>query len=442
MRITKIQIHNFLGLSYVKVVKLGKLVRITGENGIGKSSILIAITEAFKGSGVKPTLIKNGEVSSEIMIELDDRIEICRTLTATSNDVKVTIDGALKKSPATYLANLVNVGLGVNPIKFFEAKPPAQRAIILKALNCPITRKWVEQQMKSCKVRLPLDEIDWNEHGLVIMEDIRQGVYDERRLAGQRVSQLEKSIDQDKVDLPEGVDPKRWDGFDLKGAVTSVTEAQEKLDSYLKAESDRNQLRERLQKLKDEKTRIEGFIAENIEAGKALKVEIDSFERPDIEAMQIEMGEYETFLSQQATLEGVDRKRKELEGVKEGWYGLDQAHVLLKSTLPQALIAKAEIPIEGLMITSDGISVDGTPLEQLSAAERVVFAVTLARELCGELKVVCVDGMESIVGKTRKMFEVEMESDDIEYFIAEATANPPELAVDGGTLETEPEAAS
>ena len=444
MHITRLQIRNFLGLDSVKLDKLGRFVTITGENGVGKSSVLQALMELFKGSGVKPNLIKTGEKKSELLCEIDGTVLVSRTLTDKTNTVKVTIDGATESKAATYLANLLG-GLGVNPIKFFEAEEPKQRSMILAALPCKLDHKLLDDLVAESEVPLPLDDINFDEHGLTILEGLRKHVYDRRHLVNQSITRLLKSIEQDTKDLPEGVEPERFDGFDLDKALADLTAENKRqaahdaqvrarevaLDNWRKLNAEEKSLLVQLEKVRAAK-------ASNEIEGKRLKTEIETFEPPDIQAMETEVTAYNEHVKQAANLEAIQRKRIEHDTAVAEHNALDWMHDKLKTELPQILIEKADIPIDGLRITEDGIFVGDTPLSQLSTSERIHFAVSLARGLAGDLKVIPIDRWESVVGKLRKQFEKEMDDDGFQYFIAEATDDP-ELAVDGGSLSTEEE---
>lgn len=307
MRITKLQIHNFLGLAFVKLTKIGKIVRVTGENRVGKSSLLHAIKESLKSSGVKPTLIKTGEDKSEIMVELDDRIAIHRTITETTNQVKVSVDGAPQKNPVAFLESLLG-GLGLNPIEFFLAKPPRQRAIILKALPVKLSRKMLEDVVAESKVSIDLSRIDYDDHGLTILSGLQKHVYDLRHLTNQDVTRLKKSIEQDTADLPEGVDPKRWDGFNLDAAMANLEDAQRITSENLAKQDERSMLREGYASMTAEIERLNGKLQKNTERGIELTAEIDAFEAPDVDAIKQEVLDHREHLNYAATLEAIERK--------------------------------------------------------------------------------------------------------------------------------------
>jgi len=76
MKITSLSIRNFLGISQLKSGSLGKMNIVVGDNGTGKSSVLKAIQEAFRSSGVTPDLIRVGADKAEILIEIDENFSV------------------------------------------------------------------------------------------------------------------------------------------------------------------------------------------------------------------------------------------------------------------------------------------------------------------------------------------------------------------------------
>ena len=136
MKITKLRILNFLGISRLSIDRCGKINRITGGNGTGKSSVLKAITAAFKSSGVDPMLIRTDEDKAEILIELDNNVTIERTMTSRTNTARVTVGQEPVSSPQTYLKSLFS-SLSFNPVEFFLADKKERRRLLLQVFSFP-----------------------------------------------------------------------------------------------------------------------------------------------------------------------------------------------------------------------------------------------------------------------------------------------------------------
>ena len=69
MKITKIKIRNLFGIKETELD--GKSVELSGNNGLGKTSVIDAIKYALTNDSDKDYIIKNGESEGEILVETD-----------------------------------------------------------------------------------------------------------------------------------------------------------------------------------------------------------------------------------------------------------------------------------------------------------------------------------------------------------------------------------
>lgn len=76
MKISKIVIKNLFGISEQQLD--GKSIEISGNNGVGKTSILDSIRYALQNSSERDYIVKNGEIEGEIIIETDTGLSINR----------------------------------------------------------------------------------------------------------------------------------------------------------------------------------------------------------------------------------------------------------------------------------------------------------------------------------------------------------------------------
>ena len=64
MKISKIKITNLFGIKELELD--GKSVEVSGNNGLGKTSILDSIRYALKNSSNRDYIVRNGETEGEI----------------------------------------------------------------------------------------------------------------------------------------------------------------------------------------------------------------------------------------------------------------------------------------------------------------------------------------------------------------------------------------
>jgi DNA repair exonuclease SbcCD ATPase subunit len=90
------------------------------------------------------------------------------------------------------------------------------------------------------------------------------------------------------------------------------------------------------------------------------------------------------------------------------WFGND---------LPAQAVREAKLPIPGLALSGEKITVDGKPLDDLSTSEQMEVTMAIAKSLAGELKVICIDGAERLDEKTRAEFIRQADGDEFYYFV-------------------------
>ncbi len=427
MKITKISILNYLGVGVFKPDKLGKLNKITGGNGTGKSSVLKAINEAFKSSGIDPNVIRVDSDKAEIMIEIDDRINIERRITPSANNVKVVVDGEPVNSPQRWLNNIIGP-LNFNPVEFFLAKPRDRRAILLRAIHFNIDQAGLVDALGDGAIPIDLNRFDYSKHGLELLEEIQKTVYEKRHEKNIEVTRLKKALEQDKKDIPPTLNRDKFKNFDIKKAILKLQDAR---DSVQKHEGDIYRLESLRRMAGDMKVGIEKLEQELIERrnkltiiqseGKALKEKVDSYQSPDIQSLQIAIDKFHDNQKSIAKLEEIERREGEVEKAAEIHVTLDAFYKKLSNEIPKLVLQKVKLPIDGLEIKGDDIFINGVAIDKLSTSEQIEFAVEVARALAGDLKVICVDRFESLDADARKAFEEQAKADDFEYFMTQVT---------------------
>jgi hypothetical protein len=109
--------------------------------------------------------------------------------------------------------------------------------------------------------------------------------------------------------------------------------------------------------------------------------------------------------------------REEAEDAEEQAGKLSDLCERFGNDLPAQAVREAKLPIEGLALSGEKITVDGKPLDDLSTAEQMGVTMAIAKSLAGELKVVCIDGAERLDEKIRAEFIRQAEGDEFYYFV-------------------------
>ena len=108
MKIVKLTAENIKKLRAVEIVPQGNVVKISGKNEQGKTTVLDSIFWALGGTkAIQEEPIRQGETKASIRLELDDLV-VTRTFTPGNSYLKVeNKEGTSFKSPQAMLDKLV-----------------------------------------------------------------------------------------------------------------------------------------------------------------------------------------------------------------------------------------------------------------------------------------------------------------------------------------------
>lgn len=434
MKITKITITDFLGLSAFKVDNLGKFNQIKGGNGVGKSTVLKAIEETFKSSGVSPHIIKNDAERAEILIELDEKVLVHRKITQSTNTVAVTVEGAKLEKPQAYLTALIGE-FNFNPVDFLLKKDKERREILLSAIPFKLSPDRLRDSLQSGDALVDLSQFNYDKHGLEVIETIRKDVFERRHQQNVEATRMKKAIEQDKLDLPQIADAKAFEGFDLTAELNKLQAANDEIATNREETERLSNLRERrdtlvtnIDSLKKQLEKAENELTAITAEGTELAAKIAEYESPDTAAIQNRISEFNRNQKSIHALEDLRKREAECEGLFAKHKKLDALYKHIENELPKLLLSEIKLPVKGLEISGDEILVNGVSIDTLSTSEQVEFSVNLARILAGKLKVICVDRFESLDAEKRRCFEQSIDGDEFEYFVTQVTEGP--LTVD------------
>src|SRR5688572_11238296 len=126
MKIINLKAENIKKLVAVDITPTGSVVKITGRNGQGKTSVLDAVWWALGGTdNIQAQPIRQGEKKARVELDLGDMI-VTRTFTESGTSLTITNKEGLKfPSPQTTLDNLLG-RLTFDPLEFMSMDPKKQ----------------------------------------------------------------------------------------------------------------------------------------------------------------------------------------------------------------------------------------------------------------------------------------------------------------------------
>lgn len=422
MKIVKLTIHNFLKLKDVEM-NPSKTNVIVGKNKQGKTSILKAIRTAFTGDA-DSTSIRIGAGKAEITVELDDMV-IKRSITAKGNYLDVENKEGLRYSAPQKVLDGILGTFSFNPIEFFEKKSADRKKYLLNAIKLNITQKELSEYTGEI-----LEGIDFNAHALEVVEQARKFYYDKRTGANAEATKKEKALQDLNSKIPEGFDPSKVN----EGHITKLRAAiQTDKQNKIKAEAHADKvvaLQKREAALKEELAQVQKDIVA------AIGVTFDVSDDMSVAAAEEALAKLEGQREIVFTVKRAEEVRNELSTAIAEASKLDVVVKKLTKEVPEDLIKKAKLPVEGLAIVDNDITINGISLDNLSSSEQLRFGLQIVRALNGDFKVICVDGIETLDKESFEAFLKEVENDDFQYFVTRVEgAHEHSIVVDDGEIK-------
>ncbi len=365
MRLIQLSAENFKRLSAVRIAPTGAVTPITGKNGAGKTSVLDAIAAALGGATQSPGVpIRKGEERAEVVVDLDD-IVVTRRWTAKGSSLEVaTKDGAAYKSPQAVLDKLVGE-LSFDPLAFGRMKPLEQAAMLARAAG-----------------------IDLAQH-----RAIRLSVFEERTAVNRKAKELRAQL----AALPETPPGVPDEEVSLASVMDELNAAETLRRTRLAAEqrvtdtaTDVALRRRRVEELRAELRSAEMALAaaENV-AADAKRTLDGTPEAPDTEAIRRRGRDAEGVNRQVRAKQARAEHVKRVEAAERHAEDLTNRLAALDADLAEQL-AGASLPIPGLSINEEGVTLGGIPFAQCSGAERLRASVGIGLALNPKLKLMLI----------------------------------------------------
>jgi DNA repair exonuclease SbcCD ATPase subunit len=385
MKIVELTVANVKRLKAVRIKPDGNLVVIGGENGQGKTSVLDSIMYALGGKQtVCERPIHEGEKRAEVTIDLGD-LTVTRTFTEAGGSLSVKkADGSKVAGPQALLDSLAG-RLSFDPLDFARMEPAKQKAT-LQAL-----------------VGLDFAGLDHE----------RKQAFDERTAVNRRVKELEANLKAapHHTDAPE-VEVSVTDlSAELQKAQDAEVEFERRKGAYEQAKA-RVQQAERDLAMHDDAI---GRIRKQILELEAQLERMTDDERPrltaaikertleatDAKAAAENVPEFDTdaIRGRLNSAEEVNRKvrenarRAELDAAYRAACQEADAHTDRIEKIDAdkaAALQGATFPVPGLAFDEHGVTLNGLPFSQASAAEQLRVSVAMGLALNPKLRVMLI----------------------------------------------------
>jgi len=396
MPLTAFEIWNVKEVPHLRV-ETGVITTLTGENGVGKSTILDALIDVFRG-GSDPGLIRNGAEYCKTRLEVLGGEVYEKTIWPTKYELKgFNPDGSKMEAVKTHLDALAK-SLQYDPIKFIYAKAQERFDIVLEQLPIKFSREEIAEAVGD----VASDDVPDGPVDLAALDKIRKAVYNRRKDVNVAHRDMEGTIRKLAESLPEGDDETDWSQrvaqlraeVDSKRGILGEARAQlaqqaeqAKAAARKQADEEINTIRQRLEKeiadLEDEKNRVYSEGAADT--------------RAEIEDLTGQLGAAEERAKATARSQGAKEnlenfrqqaRQKYLQSEKLSGI-LDSIDALKESKLQ-------DLPIPGLDIKDGEIYLSGVHWDHVEDSARFLFAIQLSACRPGELGFMIADRAEAL----------------------------------------------
>lgn len=451
MKITRLRIAHFLGIEQMEINLNEGLNMIRGRNGSGKTSILEAIRTTLGGATADKTMIRNdGTGASETLIELDGSTIVRRRIDESGTRLSVTervgnIDKETKQGKR-WLSEIVGA-IGLDPIQLFNANPAERRRILLSVVPPRLTEKDVldaiademdaelgdEVQARTVASNilstLKPFTIESKRIGLDALGMVETEIMARRSYAWSEKERIERTATTIRATLPAAYKPE--DVPDVGAVLKELDVANESAKSAVASRHTMDRCEESVIRLRSD---VETLMTKlEIAQKELLQAQIDHSRATEehksklaavIDADPIRerlagLEERRTHRKAYDTLNEFDRDATKTATMVRAY---DRAvRRAVRERLPELLWSRIDgSPLGAMRLSMEGgtLKVNGVDVDNMSESERLRLAMAVARATSGELKTICVDGLESFDKTTLAAFVEEAEKDGHQYIAA------------------------
>lgn len=380
MKIISLTAENVKRLKAVSIKADGGSVIISGKNDQGKSSILDSIMYALGGKAACPeNPIRHGEKTAEVKVDLEDLL-VTRKWTESGSYLEVAnAEGAPYRSPQAVLDGLVG-RLSFDPMAFASMRPVERREALLGCVD----------------IGLDLGKHDAE----------RAAWYDRRRDINRDLKQAQAELRG--LDKPEG-NPEE---VSIEDANKALIEENDKWTRAKRLESGRDQIVERARSIEIHIGAMRGEIADAeaelatlIKKAAEIEIGLKTIPAPDVEGAVSKLAGLEKHNHMARAAKEYRKKEMQAEHLRDQHEAANDKIEAFDRAKEAALLA-ADMPVPGLGLSDDDITLDGVPFVQLSTSSKLRLSMAIAMRMNPKLRVIrIVDGNDLDPENLRSIIE-------------------------------------
>lgn len=401
-RIVRLTAENIKRLKAVSVTPSGAVVRIGGRNAQGKTSLMDCIAYALLGAGAAPAEpVRRGEKRAQIILETDE-LTVTRKFTASGNTtLEVTNKEGLRYNGPQGVLDKLTATLAFDPLSFCRADK--------------------RTQFRQLQELLGIDTAS--------IDARRKEVFERRTAKNREVKAMESVVNS----LP-ATGPARVEIRDLLDELTRAERANAAVDDLerevLETESALSQRRTALSEAELELVRLKSLVArqeelildrrQQVESARsgmaAAEGRLGTASKVDTAPIKERISEVER--TNEAARKVEERRKKAADlTVLEDEAQMMTDHLKQLDEERAGLLARARMPVPGIGFEAEGVTLNGLPLEQASAAEQLKLGVAVACAMNPHMRVMLVRDGSLLDDDSMAMLEAMAEKHDAQIWV-------------------------
>lgn len=363
MKVIQLTAEHVKRLSAVDITPAEHVQVIGGRNAQGKTSVLDALWLALGGGAAsKGTArpIRDGEESASVRLDLGDLI-VTRTWKGDKTALTVTsADGAKYSSPQGILDALVG-RLSFDPLEFTRLSARDQVAALLDLVDLGIDLPAIDAE--------------------------RARLYDQRTEIGRQGKAI-----GDVAPIDPDAPREEQSAQDIIARIRAAEALARQVDDLARTAERAQSARESAERAVDAaRAALEAASAALFSAREEENTAVDAIkaapEVPDVTKLEKSLADVEA--TNARVRENVARSQRAAEKDRlRSEYDALTAAIAKADKVKADALAKASFPVPGLGFDDDGVTLDGVPFSQASAAEQIRVSLAMAMSLNPKLRVI------------------------------------------------------
>jgi len=415
MKLDKVQIENIGGIEYLEFPMAGSLVEITGDNGVGKTSVLTALRAVFE-SGHDFAVVRLGEKKGRVTLTMDDKTVVQLTITEKQSRVEITAPGGQTVPAPRSFLNELAAGFAFDPTAIIRATPKERTAYLLSAMPITFTPEEITAATgdKVSGAAMPLYPVD-----LDYLASYREGVFNQRKALNKTVRDSEGTIASLRQGMPaeDGTDwGAKWKALEEEATDVEVQirdKEREVAEEYTAAVAEYRAQIAKLEKRIDEARDARDLNLKKV--ADVAKPERNRLATEKAQAWEHSQAQGKAAGARQTIQTMQDTVRKDSVESERLTRVLEALDALRRRKLD-------ELPIPGVELKDGEVFVGGVPFEQLNTAQQFALSIRLATLKLGRLPLLVIDHGECFSPETWESFRESARDSKLQIVVARVTS--------------------